>query len=200
MSSLSSAHSPDPHLPGSPARFLSGWGSAWASAAVLAVILLTVACGYHLLGAAGAFPPTVKTVAVLPFERQVPVLVLDQRVTEAVTRELVQRARVKVTASKAGADAVLSGAITGYGVAPLSYDTAGRANRFQVTMSAKVKLTTTDGKVLFDSQGYRFTETYESSSGPQGYINQEAVAYDIVARDFARALVASMLEASPSGS
>ncbi len=165
--------------------------------ASLAVALLFTACGYHLLGTGGALPPSVKVVAVLPFERQVPVLQLDQRVTEAVTRELAQRARVKVQSSKEGADAVLTGAITGYGVAPLSYDSAGRANRYQVTMTAKVRLASRDGKVLFESQGYRFSEVYERSSTPGNYISEEVVAYDVVARDFARALVATIMEANP---
>lgn len=165
----------------------------------LPCLLFLTACGYHLLGAAGAFPPTVKTVAVPPFARQVPVLQLDQRVTEAVTRELVQRAHVKVQARKEGADAVLDGTITGYGVVPLSYDAAGRANRYQVNVSARVKLVSSEGKVLFESQAYRFSEVYERSATPGEYINQEVVAYDVVARDFARALVASLLEAGPGG-
>lgn len=161
--------------------------------------LASVGCGYHLLGAGGAFPPAVKTIAVLPFQRQVPVLQLEQRITEAVTRELVQRTRVKVQSQKEGADAVLTGAVTGYGVAPISYDSAGRANRYQVNVSARVKLEGADGKVLFESQGYRFSEIYERSSDPQTYVNEEVVAYDEVARDFARALVASMLEGNPGG-
>ena len=139
--------------------------------------LASVGCGYHLLGAGGAFPPAVKTIAVLPFQRQVPVLQLEQRITEAVTRELVQRARVKVQSQKEGADAVLTGAVTGYGVAPISYDAAGRANRYQVNVSARVKLEDADGKVLFESQGYRFSEIYERSSSPQTYVNEEVVAW-----------------------
>jgi outer membrane lipopolysaccharide assembly protein LptE/RlpB len=163
----------------------------------LAFLALLGGCGYRLLGASGALPPTVKTVAVLPFERQVPVVQLEQRVTEAVTRELVQRARVRVQSTKAGADAILTGAITGYGVAPLSYDAAGRANRYQVTMMARVRLVTAQGKVLFESSGYRFDEVYETSPNPASYYNQEVVAYDVIARDFARSLVAAILEGSP---
>lgn len=191
--------SPAPQLPSSPARPHGGWALLCASFILAELVLLTTACGYHLLGAGGAFPPTVKTVAVLPFARQVPVLQLDQRITEAVTRELVQRAHVKVQSRKEGADAVLEGTITGYGVLPLSYDSAGRANRYQVNVSARVKLVSSDGKVLFESQAYRFSETYERSATPGEYINQEVVAYDVVARDFARALVASLLEAGPGG-
>jgi outer membrane lipopolysaccharide assembly protein LptE/RlpB len=146
------------------------------------------------MGAAGSLPPTVKTVAVMPFERQVPVLQVEQRITEAVTRELAQRARVKVVSSKEEADAVLSGAVTGYGVLPMSYDADGKANRYQITVSARIRLATKGGGVLFQTPSYKFSEIYERSSSPTTYVNYEIVAYDVVARDFARALVASIME------
>jgi hypothetical protein len=146
------------------------------------------------MGAAGGLPPTVKTIAVMPFERQVPVIQVEQRITEAVTRELAQRARVKVVTSKEDADAVLSGAVTGYGVLPMSYDADGKANRYQITVSAKIRLASKGGGVLYQTPSYKFSEIYERSSSPSTYVNYEVVAYDVVARDFARALVASILE------
>lgn len=160
----------------------------------LALLITLAGCGYHLLGGNGLLPASIKTVAVLPFQRRVPVLQLDQRVTEAVTREVARRMKVKVQNTTQGADAVISGAITSYRVAPLSFDSAGRANRYQVTMSASVKMTDPSGKVLYESRKYRFSEIYERSSIASRYLNEEVVAYDVVARDYARALVASILE------
>ncbi len=167
-----------------------------------ALLLLSaslLACGYHLQGRGGALPAGVKVLAVLPFERQVPVLELDQRVTEAVTRELAQRARVRVQSDRPGADAVVTGAITGYGVNPVSYDPAdGRANRFRVQMSAKIQVADAAGKVLYKADGFLFEEVYERAPAAAGYIPDEVVAYDVLARDFARALVSAVLEGSPS--
>lgn len=165
-----------------------------AALSLSAALLCTTNCGYHLIGAAGALPPTVKTVAVMPFERQVPVIQVEQRITEAVTRELSQRARVKVVTSKEDADAVLTGAVTGYGILPMSYDSEGKANRYQITVSARIRLASKGGGVLYETQSYKFNEIYERSSSPSTYVNYEVVAYDVVARDFARALVASILE------
>lgn len=156
-------------------------------------------CGYHLQGTGGALPSTVKVIAVPPFAREVPVLQLDQRVTEAVTRELAQRAKVKVQSTRDGADAILTGTITAYSAVPLSYDNSGRANRYQVTMTAKIQLTDREGKVIFESPGYRFSEVYERNSNPATYISQEVVAFTSVANDFARALVSNIMEADPSG-
>jgi outer membrane lipopolysaccharide assembly protein LptE/RlpB len=161
----------------------------------LLILLVTLTgCGYHLMGGNGLLPSNIKTVAVLPFQRRVPVLQLDQRVTEAVTREVARRMKVKVQNTTQGADAVIHGSINAYRVAPLSYDSAGRANRYQVTMAASVKMTDASGNILYQSKKYRFSEVYERSSVASGYINEEVVAFDVVARDYARALVASILE------
>lgn len=161
----------------------------------LLVCLLALGCGYRLMGTGGALPPGVKVVAVPPFDRQVAVLQLDQRVTEQVRQELARRAKVKVQAEKAGADAVLYGTLTQYAVAPISYDAQGRANRFQVLMAAKLRLADASGKTIYESEGYRFTQNYQRSAAPQTYINEEKVAYGVVARDFARNLVGRLLEA-----
>jgi outer membrane lipopolysaccharide assembly protein LptE/RlpB len=163
---------------------------------LLAVLGAGLGCGYRLMGTTGSLPPHVKVVAVRNFERQVPVIELDQRVTEEVTRELARRAKVTVRSTKEGADAVMTGVITHYSVVPLSYDDSGRANRFQVNMTAKITLTESEGAVLFKSDGYRFNSIYERSSQPASYFNEETVAYEAVARDFARSLVGSLLEAS----
>ncbi len=166
---------------------------------IASLVLLAAGCSYHLMGSVGLLPSTVKTIAVLPFQRRIPVLQLDQRVTEAVTREVARRMKVRVQSSRRGADAILTGAITAYHVVPISFNEAGRANRYRVTMAARVKLVDTAGKVLYKSDAYHFREIYARSSGAAGYINEEVVAYDIVAADFARALVASILEGGEGG-
>ncbi len=179
--------------PSHPSDRSAGVGRLRRAAATAAALALLAGCGYRLLGA-GALPPTVRTLAVLPFERQVPVLQLDQRVTEAVVQEVARRLKVRVQAGREGADAVLSGAIRGFHVAPLSYDSEGRADRYQVTLSARIRLTDREGKILFDSQGYRFTQNYARSGSPSTYASEEVVAYELIARDFARALVSAMVE------
>jgi outer membrane lipopolysaccharide assembly protein LptE/RlpB len=190
--------SPPPHRPISPSPRRRR-AAAFVAITLAAALLTATACGYHLQGTGGALPSTVKVIAVPPFAREVPVLQLDQRVTEAVTRELAQRAKVKVQSTRDGADAILAGTITAYSAVPLSYDSSGRANRYQVTMTAKIQLTDREGKVIFESPGYRFSEVYERNSNPATYISQEVVAFTSVASDFARALVSNIMEAGPSG-
>lgn len=175
----------------------AGFGTfRWITAIAATLPLLLAAalgCGYRLLGTDN-LPPEIRTVAVLPFERQVPVVQLDQRVTEAVTQEMARRLKVRVQSDKEGADAVLLGTIRSFHVAPLSYDEAGRANRYQVTLGVRVRLTDAKGTVLYESQAFRFTESYARSSSPATFAAEEVVAYEQVARDFARALVSAMVE------
>lgn len=171
--------------------------------AALLLLTLLAGCGYRLQGTGGSLPPSTKVIAVLPFELRVAVAELDQRVTEAVTREMTQRARVKVQSTSDAADAVLRGTIAGYGIAPVSFDPAtGRANRFRAIMDASVTLTGADGKLLYRNDAFHFEEYYEQESygnaAQSRALQEETVAYDRIARDFARALVAAILEGEPA--
>ena len=165
------------------------------AAILLAFAVLFSSCGYHLLGT-GGLPQGVASVAIPLFEKEVSLIVLDQRVTEAVRAELARRARVRVTSEKEGADAVLVGTITNYSVIPLSYDSDGRANRYNVSIVARVILKDKDGKEFFKLEGYRFEESYARAGGGTSFASEENVAYDQLARDFARALVGAIFESS----
>lgn len=177
-------------------RWLPLWFGPPVPKAAAFLLLLSGAllgCGYRLLGT-GNLPEGIRTVAVLPFEREVPVVQLDQRVTEAVTQEMARRLKVRVQSGKEGADAVLTGSLRSFHVAPLSYDEAGRANRYHVSLGVKVRLVDARGTVLYESQAFRFTENYARSASPATFAAEEVVAYEQVARDFARALVSAMVE------
>ena len=165
------------------------------AALLFSIFAMLSGCGYHLLGT-GGLPKGISSVAVPLFEKEVSLIVLDQRVTEAVRAELARRARVKVSADREGADAVLNGTITNFSVTPLSYGSDGRANRFRASLVARVILKDRDGKEFFKLEGYRFEESYARASGANSYASEENIAYDQLARDFARALVGAIFESS----
>lgn len=169
--------------------------TALFAALVLTSLALLSACGYHLLGT-GGLPAGITSVAVPLFDKEVSLIVLDQRITESVRAELARRARVRVTSEKAGADAVLIGTITNFSVTPLSYDSDGRANRYNASLIARVILKDKDGKEIFKLEGYRFEESYARASGSGSYASKENIAYDALSRDFARALVGAIFESS----
>lgn len=156
---------------------------------------MAISCGYHLVGT-GGLPQGVTVLAVPLFERGDNVVILDQRLTEAVRSEISRRTRVKVTSQKGGSDAILLGTIANYSVFPISYGADGRANRYRVSIVAKVLMKDKDGKEIFKMDGYRFEKEYSRASSQNLFLNEENIAIDLLAKDFARALVGAILESN----
>jgi len=167
-------------------------------AAGLAVFALTglSGCGYHTLGAATHLPPDVKTLAVPVFATRTESNGTEAAMTEAVVRELMTRTRFRVeTNAGADADAVLHGTILKQTVAPLTYNTATQqSSSFVITIVASVTLTAHDGRVLYENKNYIYREQYQSSTDLPTFIQEDPAAVQRLAREFARQLVADILE------
>ncbi len=167
-------------------------------AAALAVFLSVVAlgCGYHTVGHAVALPQNIRTIAVPGFVSQSPTFRVEQVMTDAVVREFNTRTQFHVIhETKEDADAVLKGTVLSASAAPLAYDSkTGRAASVLVTVSMQVTLTDRDGKVLFQNPSYLFHEQYELSRELSTFFEEDSSAMDRLSRDFARTLVANILE------
>ena len=144
-----------------------------AVALVLAVSLVGVGCGYHTAGRAVTLPQNVRTIAIPGFVSQSPTFRVEQVMT----------------------DAVLKGTVLSATASPLAYDSkTGRAASMLVTVSMQVTLTDRDGKVLFQNPSYLFHEQYELSRELSSFFEEDSSAMDRLSRDFARTLVANILE------
>ena len=97
------------------------------------VALSTLALGGCLYGfAGGGLPPSIRTVAILPFDNQTPEPTLTQEISRAV-REAVERRLGLRQSAEAQADAVVRGSITRYDPdVPVSYQ-AGEGRQVDVT-------------------------------------------------------------------
>jgi outer membrane lipopolysaccharide assembly protein LptE/RlpB len=161
----------------------------------LAAALLTPACGYRLAGRNQLLPPSVRVIGVPPFENHTRRPEIEQRITEQVTATFIQRGGYRTTASERGADAVLRGEVTGYDVTPVSVGPDGRANRYEVVITASVELDTVPaGSVLFRSSHFVFKKQYDVEGNLVNFFDQEIVAIEQIARDFAQSVVTSILE------
>jgi len=162
------------------------------------VIPLAVAisgCGYHLSGRNQLLPSSVRIIAVPPFENQTRRPEIEQRIAEQITATFIQRGGYRTRATPEGADAVLKGSVTGYDITPVSVSAEGRATRYEVVINASVELTTIPaGTVLFRSSHYVFKRQYDVEGGSQTFIDQEILAINAIARDFAESVVTSILE------
>ena len=116
--------------------------------------------------------------------------------TAAVVREFLSRTKFHVVNQDTGdADAVLHGTVTSAQLSPLTYDSqTGRASSALVTLNMKVSLVDRNGKVLFENPNYVFREEYQISREVSSFFEEESPAIDRMSRDFARTLVADILE------
>lgn len=155
-----------------------------------------VACGYHT-GVHNKLPTEVKTIAVPMFTNQTQSYRVEQVLTAAVIRELNTRTKFHVLPEVSNdADAILRGTVVSASAAPLTYDSeTGRASTALVTVHMSVSLVDRKGTVLFDNPNYTFREQYQVSREVSSFFEEDAPALDRLARDFARTLVSSIVEA-----
>jgi outer membrane lipopolysaccharide assembly protein LptE/RlpB len=153
-------------------------------------------CGYHTLGAATHLPPDIKTLAVPVFATRTEASGTEQAMTEAVIREFAARTRFRVTPNSGeDADAVLHGTILKQVTTPLTYNSATQqSSSFLITIVASVTLTDHDGKVLYQNKNYVFREQYQSTTNLPTFIQEDPAAIQRLSREFARQLVADVLE------
>jgi outer membrane lipopolysaccharide assembly protein LptE/RlpB len=178
------------------------WGASrtlrLASAALLAVALggLAGGCGYSLVGRASNLPADVREILIRPLENQTPRSQVEQFLTSAIADELVTRQRFAVVQSEAEADAVLSGAVTGFTVTPVTFDADGRATEYEITVVARMSFRRTgaEGAVLWSNERYAFRENYKVEVSETGYFDQEDTAIEEVADRFAETMVSDLLE------
>ncbi len=171
--------------------------SAFLPISLAALCLLSLTgCGYHTLGAATHLPPGITTLAVPVFETRTEDSGTEQAMTEAVIREFAARTRFRVTSNSGDdADAVLHGTILKQTTTPLTYNAGTQeSSSFIITIVASVTLTARDGRVLYQNKNYVFREQYQSSTNLPTFIREDPAAIERLSREFARQLVADVLE------
>lgn len=169
---------------------------ALALGLLAALIPALAGCGYHTLGAATHLPPDAHTLAVPVFATRTSSYHTETVITDAVIREFATRSRLRVTPSISGdPDVILRGTILQEAVAPLTYNSSTQqSSSFLITVVASVQLTGRDGRVLYENKNYVFRQQYQSTMDLPVYFDESPPAMQRLSRDFARALVADVLE------
>jgi hypothetical protein len=138
------------------------------------VILSTLTLGGCLYGfAGGGLPPSIKTVAVLPFDNQTPEPTLTQEISRAVREAVEQRLGLRQSAEPR-ADAVVRGSITRYEPdLPVAYE--GGEDREVTVTRRQVQITLTveildqkQRKPLWQRNGLVVKGDYESGREAEG--------------------------------
>jgi outer membrane lipopolysaccharide assembly protein LptE/RlpB len=169
----------------------------------LPILLLAVlagsmsGCGYHTAGHATRIPASVRVIAVPVFVNQTQTYRIEQMLTHDVVREFIGRTHYQI-ANDAGqsSDAVLKGTVISAQASPLTYDAqTGRISSAVVTVTMKVSLADHAGHILFENQNYIFRQQYQVSREVTSFFEEETPALQRMSQDFARTLVADILEA-----
>jgi outer membrane lipopolysaccharide assembly protein LptE/RlpB len=153
-------------------------------------------CGYHALGAATHLPPSVHTLAVPEFATRTEAYRAETVMTQAVIREFATRTRLRVTPdASTDADATLHGTILKQTVEPLTFNsTTQQSSSFVITVVVSVTLTSREGKVLYENKNYVYRQQYQSTTNLSSFFDESPAAVERLSRDFARQLVADVLE------
>ena len=142
-------------------------------------------------------PKHIKTVAVPAFQFEAKGLRyrVESRFTDAVTREILRRGNgLKVQGSRTGADAVLEGTIRDFSFSGVLLDNEGRARVYEVTIVTAVTIRDlNENKILYDNQNFIFRDSFEFSSDPRSFFNEEDPAVERMARAFAESAVSAFI-------
>ena len=163
---------------------------------LLFLCALPCGCGYHTVGKSNLLPADLRTIAVPAFVNQTQTYSIEQMLTTAVVQEFATRTNYRITADPSSADAVLHGTVLSSYTTPLTYDSkTGRAATVLVIVSMNVSLTDRKGRVLYQNPAYTFREQYQVSEELSSFFEEDSPAFRRLSRDFARTLVANILEA-----
>lgn len=142
-------------------------------------------------------PKNIRTVAVPAFQFEPKGLRyrVESRFTDAVTREIIRRGNgLKVQGSRTGADAVLEGTIRDFSFSGVLLDSEGRARVYEVTIVTAVTIRDLkENKILYDNQNFIFRDSFEFSSDPRSFFNEEDPAVERMARAFAESAVSAFI-------
>jgi len=153
-------------------------------------------CGYHTVGSAAHLPPGTKTLGIPVFATRTNAYHTETVMTNAVIREFALRTRLLVTPDTAhDPDTILHGTILTQTVAPLTYNSqTQQSSSFVITMTVAVSLTDRSGRVLYKNDKYVFRQQYQSTTDLPTFLEENPAAIERLSRDFAKALVADVLE------
>jgi len=158
------------------------------------VCLLFFQCGYHLRGTGSSLPSHIKVLNIPMFANRTTRFELDLKLTRGVIDEMIARGKVEITDEADSADAVLVGEILGFYANPIGFGEGATADRYSISIVAKVILRDrVQKKVIYSNPSFVYQGEYEVPEGGD-FESVETEAIDEMAVKFARSLVVAILE------
>ncbi|MDX1642767.1 MAG: LPS assembly lipoprotein LptE [Thermoanaerobaculia bacterium] len=162
---------------------------------ILLPALLSMACGYALVGRGSNIPEDVEIIFLSPLENNTRRAQVEQILLQAIADEVVLRGRFDLATQEEGADAVLDGTITGFLVTPVTFDDEGLAEEYEISISATMEFRRTpSGGILWRNPNYIFRENYVLTEEEASFFDREILAIEAVAELFAKTLLTDLME------
>jgi len=156
--------------------------------------LLLPSCGYRLANKK-LNNGQGRTIAVPTFTNRTTTYRIEQRLTDAVRRELIRRTRFHVSPQATG-DVVMAGEVLSYTAVPIIFNEQGRGSSYSILVDLYIRLTDAKtGAVLFQNDRWTFREVFELAQNSGDFVPEDSAALERLARRFASSLVASVLRA-----
>ena len=153
-------------------------------------------CGYHVAGRASRLPSDWNSIAIPAFKNDTTRYRIEQRLTEAVIREFIERTKYHIVQNVESADGVLHGEVRSVETNPVIFNsTTGEVELMIVTIHTKVLLVDNKtSKPLYESDDMVFRDEYQISSDVQSFFDEQSPALGRMAKDFASKLVSNVVE------
>lgn len=165
------------------------------AAVLVTLVLTTLGCGYALVGRGSNIPEDVRIIYLDPLENDTRRAQVEQILDQAIADEVVLRGRFDLAAGEEGADAVMSGKISGFQVTPVTFDNEGLASEYEIQISASMEFRRVGSdEILWRNQAYVFRENYELEEDEASFFDRENVAIEQVAIIFAKTLLTDLME------
>ena len=178
----------------------SSWNQRAGGNCGRALVLLAcgflAGCGYHVAGHYSNLPANLQTIAIPAFKNDTTRYRIEQRMSEAVITEFLERTKFHVIQNPANADAVLHGEVLSVATTPMLFNaTTGEVTMMLVTVHARVSLVDTHTqKPIYHANDMVFKQEYQISTDVQSFFQEQDPAFDRMSRDFAARVVSSVLE------
>jgi hypothetical protein len=166
--------------------------------------MASASCGYALAGQGNFLPASIRIIGIPNFTNLTSYFDIAQVATDKVRTEFIGRGRYKVVPETTGADAVLTGTVTGISIVPTNFGAGQQATRYVITITANIELREAQkDTVLWSNPSLAVREEVDASDSsapdaiidPSAFFNQQANAVTRITDEFARTVVSSILEA-----
>ncbi len=159
----------------------------------LLTLIVASSCGYKTASASRSLKG--QSIAVVPLLNKTTTFEVEQILTRAVVRSLVEKSSYRIVQDPSQADVVLRGEILSVMATPVIFGRETFGTAFLVALNAKVELKDRrTGKLLFKNDNYLFREQYEINADVKSFFSELNPALERIAADFGSSVVSTILE------